>query len=265
MAAVEELFEGFRKMIRDLARTERKEIEFRMNGCGVRADRLVLQALKDPVMHLLRNAISHGIESPSERVSKGKSPVGLLTVNVESQRERLVIEVEDDGCGVDFDKVAKVAMEQGILTQGSGASSPQDLARILFRPGFSTRPSVTDLSGRGMGLSVVRETVRRLQGAVDLRQKEGPGASIVLSVPLSVSTLHLLLVSCQGQTFGIPSHSIERLYRIHVQQVETLESKPVVNLGGRRIALFSLAHLLRIGDAAAFRGETLPVMLLRSG
>jgi two-component system chemotaxis sensor kinase CheA len=266
IAPVEELFEGFRKMVRDLARDEKKEIEFRLNGSAVRADRLVLQALKDPVMHLLRNAISHGIETPSERVSKGKSPVGSLTVNVESQRGRLVIEVEDDGRGVDFDKVAEVAIQQGVITQAPGARSAQDLARILFRPGFSTCPSVTDLSGRGMGLSVVHETVRRLQGDVDLRPKEGPGASILLSVPLSVSTFHLLLVSCQEQTFGIPSHGIERLYRVNVQQVETLEGKPVVNLGGRRIALFSLAHLLRIGDdSTAVGGETLPVMLLRSG
>jgi two-component system chemotaxis sensor kinase CheA len=266
IAPVEELFEGFRKMVRDLARDERKEIEFRLNGSDVKADRLVLQALKDPVMHLLRNAISHGIERPGERAGKGKPPVGSLTVNVESQRGRLVIEIEDDGRGVDFDKVAKVAMEQGIIPEAPATGFTQDLARILFRPGFSTSPTVTDLSGRGMGLSVVHETVRRLQGDVDLRQREGPGASILLSVPLSVSTLHLLLVSCQDQTFGIPSHGIERLYRVNAQQVETLEGKPVVNLGGCRIALFSLAHLLRIGDgAAAFRGDILPVMLLRSG
>jgi two-component system chemotaxis sensor kinase CheA len=117
-----------------------------------------------------------------------------------------------------------------------------------------------------MGLSVVHETVRRLQGEVDLRQKEGPGASILLSVPLSVSTFHMLLVSCQGQTFGIPSHGIERLYRVNVQQVETVEGKATVTLGRRRIALFSLAHLLRMGDGAAtFGGEILPIVLLRSG
>ncbi|MCU1238934.1 MAG: CheA signal transduction histidine kinase [Candidatus Solibacter sp.] len=265
MAPVEDLFEGFRKMVRDLARDEKKEIEFRLNGSDVRADRLVLQALKDPVMHLLRNAIRHGIETPGERVSKGKSPVGSLTVNVESQRGRLVIEVEDDGRGVDFDRVAKLAIEQGVISATVGTPS-QDLARILFQPGFSTCTTVTDLSGRGMGLSVVHETVRRLQGDVDFRQKVEPGASILLSVPLSVSTFHMVLVSCQGQTFGIPSHGIERLHRVNLQQVETLEGKPVVNLRGRRIALFSLANLLRIGDgAAAFTGATLPVMLLRSG
>jgi two-component system chemotaxis sensor kinase CheA len=266
MAPAEDLFEGFRKMVRDLARDEKKEIEFRLNGSGVRADRLVLQALKDPLMHLLRNAISHGIETPLERESKGKPRAGSLTVNIESQRGRLIIEVEDDGRGVDLEKVAQVAAERGILSDAPGAGSPQDLARIIFRPGFSTSSSVTDLSGRGMGLSVVYETVRRLQGEVDLRSKEGPGASILLSVPLSVSTYHLLLVSSQGQTFGIPTHGIERLYRVKVEQIETVEGKPAVNLGGRRIALYSLANLLRIGDgAAASAPGILPVMLLRSG
>jgi two-component system chemotaxis sensor kinase CheA len=267
MAPAEDLFEGFRKMVRDLARDEQKEIDFRLSGSGVRADRMVLQALKDPVMHLLRNSISHGIERPRERERKGKSPVGSLTLHIDSQRGRLVIQVEDDGRGVDFQTVAKLAAERGFLSQSASVTaSPQELERIIFQPGFSTSPTVTDLSGRGMGLSVVYETVRRLQGEVNLRQKEGPGASILLSVPLSVSTCHLLLVSSQGQTFGVPTHAIERLYRIRFEQVQTMEGKPVVTLEGRQVVLYSLAHLLRIGDGTpSFKGDILPVMLLKAG
>jgi two-component system chemotaxis sensor kinase CheA len=267
MAPAEDLFEGFRKMVRDLARDEEKQIEFRLSGSGVRADRAVLQALKDPVMHLLRNAISHGIETPRERESKGKPLAGSLTLRIESQRGLLLVEVEDDGRGVDLKNVAKVAVARGILAaEDPATASPQELGRIIFRPGFSTSPTVNDLSGRGMGLSVVYEAARRLQGEVNLRPKPGAGASIVLSVPLSVSTSHLLLVSTQGQTFGIPTHSIEQLYRVKVQQMVTVEGKPVVNLGGRQVSLFSLAALLGIGDSAvAFAGDILPVMLLSSG
>jgi len=119
-----------------------------------------------------------------------------------------------------------------IFLSAPGSGSSQDLARIIFRPGFSTSPGVTHLSGRGMGLSVVYEAVRRLQGEVDLRQKAGPGASFLLSVPLSVSTCHLLLVSSQGQTFGIPTHGVERLYRVGLRQIETVEGRPVANLDG---------------------------------
>jgi two-component system, chemotaxis family, sensor kinase CheA len=261
MAPAEDLLEGFRKMVRDLAGDEKKEIDFRTSGSGVRADRLVLQALKDPVMHLLRNAISHGIETPAERASKGKSPTGSLMLRLNSQRGRLTVEVEDDGRGVDLKQVGKV------LSQAEpGAHSPEELEQAIFRPGFSTSATVNDLSGRGMGLSVVYETVHRLQGEVSLKPKKGSGASFLLSVPLSVSTTHLLLLSVAGQTFGIPTHGIERLYSIDLERVETLEGKPVVNLNGQAVPLYGLAHLLRIGDASpTLSGAVLPVMVLKSG
>ena len=261
MAPAEDLFEGFRKMVRDLAREENKEIDFRLSGSGVRADRIVLQALKDPVMHLLRNAISHGIETSEERASKGKPPVGSLILGLDSQRGRLIVKVEDDGRGVDLEKVADV------LSQAEpGAHSAEELARVIFQPGFSTSATVNRLSGRGMGLSVVYEAAHHLQGDVNLIPKEGPGACFLLSVPLSVSTCHLLLLSCAGQTFGIPTHGIERLYRIRPEQVETLEGKPVAILDGLPVPLYGLARLLQIGDASpALPGDMLPVMVLRSG
>ena len=209
MAPAEDLFEGFRKMVRDLAAEESKEIDFRLSGSSVRADRIVLQALKDPDMHLLPTANSHGIETREERVTKPKSPVGSLLLRLDSQRGRLIVEVDDDGRGVDLTKVAKV-----LARAEPGAHSIEELAQAIFRPGFSTSSTVNRLSGRGMGLSVVYEAAHRLQGDVLLRPKETAGASFLLSVPLSVSTSHLLLLSAGGRTFGIPTHGIERLYRI---------------------------------------------------
>jgi len=261
MAPAEDLFEGFRKMVRDLAEVEKKEVDFRLSGSAVRADRMVLQALKDPVMHLLRNAISHGIEAPAERVGKGKPPVGSLILRLDSQRGRLIVEVEDDGRGVDLKKVAKV-----LSHHEPGTHSPGELEDAIFRPGFSTSATVNHLSGRGMGLSVVYEAAHRLQGEVNLRTKDGPGASFLLSVPLSVSTTHLLLLSSAGQTFGIPTHGIDRLYSVRLDRVQTLEGKPTVILEGQPAPLYGLAHLLRIGDdSPTARGDTLPVMALKSG
>jgi two-component system chemotaxis sensor kinase CheA len=261
MAPAEDLFEGARKMVRDLAREEHKEIDFRVSGSGVRADRIVLQSLKDPVMHLLRNAISHGIEHPGERACSGKPPVASLILRLDSQRGRLIVEVEDDGRGVDLNKV------EGVLSRTDpGTHSAEELEEAIFRPGFSTSATVNHLSGRGMGLSVVYETVHRLQGHVNLRPKASPGASFLLSVPLSVSTSHLLLVSTAGQTFGIPTHGIERLYRVRLERVETQAAKPVVNLDGQPVPLYGLAHLLEIGDSSpSLAGEMLPVMVLKSG
>ena len=260
MAPAEDLFEAFRKMVRVLAAQENKLIDFRLSGSSVRADRIVLQALKDPVMHLLRNAISHGIETREERVSKGKSPVGTVLLRLDSQRGRLIVEVEDDGRGVNLEKVADV-----LSADEPGAHSPEELAQAIFRPGFSTSPKVSNLSGRGMGLSVVYEAVHRLQGDVVLRPKENAGAAFLLSVPLSVSTSHLLILRAAGQTFGIPTHGIERLYRIRIESLETLQAKPVVMLEGHPVPLYGLAHLLQIGEAeAVLPGEMLPVMVLKS-
>lgn len=262
MAPAEDLFEGFRKMVRDLAREENKEIDFRQTGSGVRADRIVLQALKDPVMHLLRNAISHGIETPAERARVGKTPVAWLMLRMDSQRGRLIVEVEDDGRGIDLKKVDRVLSQTD-----PGAHSPEQLTRAIFQPGFSTSPTVSRLSGRGMGLSVVYETVHRLQGDVIVRPKEEPGASFLLSVPLSVSTSHLVLVSSAGQTFGIPSHGIERLYRISRDRVQTLEGQPVVKLEEKAVPLYGLAHLLQLQSSTDNfpTGGVLKVMVLRSG
>jgi two-component system chemotaxis sensor kinase CheA len=269
MAPVEDVFEGFRKMVRDLARDEGKEVEYRLAGSGARADRAVLQAIKDPVMHLLRNAISHGIESPQAREGKKKSPVGRLTLRIECERGRLVAEVDDDGRGVDLDAVARIAVSRGLMTQSEiEAATPETIGQIIFRAGFSTSPTVNHISGRGMGLSVVHETARRLQGDVSLRSRPGPGTAIVLSVPMSVSTHHVLLVRASGQAFGIPTHSIERICRVQPAQVETVEGRPVVNLEGRQISLYRLSHLLRIerGDPApASSSPVLKIVLVRAG
>jgi two-component system chemotaxis sensor kinase CheA len=266
MVPAESLLEGYRKMVRDLANDLSKEIEFRATCAGVHVDRRVLEVIKDPLMHLLRNAVSHGIEARHERIAQGKSPVGLLTLRVDVQGSRLTIAIEDDGRGVDFARVVEVAVRQGILSEPDMARvSPQQLARILFQPGFSTSRSVTDLSGRGMGLSVVDEAVRRLQGEVSLRPADGGGTSIHLSLPLSVSTQRLLLVNCGGQPFAVPIHTIERLHRIRLEDVATLEGKSVITLEGEAVPLFSLHQLLNLDPSPAdTRRDTLRILVLRS-
>lgn len=240
------LVEGFRKMMRDLARDESKEIDFRVTNSGVYADRRVLDMLKDPLMHLLRNAVSHGIEPPRERVAKGKPTTGLVALRVGAEGQRLTITIEDDGRGVDLARVVEVAVRQGILSDADASHcSPKELGRILFRPGFSTSRVVTDLSGRGMGLSVVHEAVRRLQGNIDIDARDGCGTVLHLSVPLSIATHRLLIVGCGGQSFALPIQGIERVCRRKLQSVDTVEGKPVLLLDGHAVPLFSLQHFVR--------------------
>jgi two-component system, chemotaxis family, sensor kinase CheA len=269
---VEGLLEGYRKLVRDLARDESREVEFRASSTGVHADRRVLEALKDPLMHLLRNTISHGIETPRERLAKAKPAMGLVTLRIEAEGQRLTIVVEDDGRGVDFARVAEVAVRQRILSEAEAAQrSPQELSRILFQPGFSTSRSVTSLAGRGMGLSVVYEAVRRLQGEVDLGLADGCGTRFRISVPLSISTHRLMLIRSGSRSFAVPINAIERLHRVKPGSVEILEGKPMILLDRQPVPLFSMKHLVSAENtaapptAAAGRTGVLQVMILRAG
>jgi two-component system chemotaxis sensor kinase CheA len=259
MAPAEEIFDGFRKMVRDLAAAEGKQIEFRVSGLDVKADRMVLQALKDPVMHLLRNAVCHGIEPPRERAAAGKTPAGMVALHLQSRGDRLLILVEDDGRGIDLEAVKSVAVRKGLVSESEAARrSPEDLARLIFLPGFSTVGRVTELAGRGMGLSVVAEQVRRLQGQAALQKRDGAGVAVLLSAPLSVSAQRMLLVACAGQTFAIPAHSIERLCRIHVRDLQSVGGKASIFLHGRPVPVAKLADLLELPYEAP---QTAPAVL----
>ncbi len=264
LAPAESLFEGLHKMMRDLARDASKEIEFRATSSGVQADRQVLEALKDPLMHALRNAVSHGVESPRERAQKGKRSAGLVTLHIEARGQRLLLTIDDDGRGLDLPRISEVAVSQGIL---SSAEAPRatsaDLAQLLFRPGFSTARSVSELSGRGMGLSVVYESVRRLQGEVELHPREQAGVSLRISAPLSVATHRLLLVTCASAPFALPMHLVVRLERIRPETITSSEGKPVVMFEDKPTPFFSLRHLLGAAPQEASPGR-LHVAIVRS-
>ena len=210
-------------------------------------------------MHLLRNTVSHGIEAPGDRLAKAKPALGLVTLQIEAVGPRLTITVEDDGKGIDLKRVAEVAVREGIFSETQVSElAPQELCRLLFRPGFSTSRSVTKLAGRGMGLSVVYEAVRRLQGDVDIQPANpdaGGGTRIRVSVPLSISTHKLLLVSCGEQRFAMPIHAIERLHRLRPGSVGIVEGKPVVVLDQQPVPLFSMHHLVSVDNSRAPAGR----------
>jgi two-component system chemotaxis sensor kinase CheA len=270
----ESVYSGFRKMVRDLASQEGKEIEFRVAGLDVQADRQVLQALKDSLMHILRNAVYHGIEPPEERRQRGKKPIGQVALLLQTRGNRLEIRLEDDGRGLDPGQIAEQAVARGLLNQEQAESAGlEELLPLLFRPGFSTAAGVTELAGRGMGLSVVQEAVARLQGEVCVScaspNRPAGGTCVSLSVPLAVSAHRLLLVSCAGQTFAVPFHSIQELSRVRRQDVETAAGRPMLLLGGELLPFHPLADLLGLADArgenASQNGDVLTVMVLSVG
>jgi two-component system, chemotaxis family, sensor kinase CheA len=267
MVPAETVFQGFRKMVRDLARDEGKDVDFKLEGLSLQADRAVLQSLKDPVMHMLRNALGHGIEAPDERRKAGKEPTAALSLTIETLGNRLVLTVEDDGRGLNLDRIRETAVQKKMISEAdAGRASAEDLTRLIFRPGFSTARGVTDLSGRGMGLSVVAETVARLQGSLQLPPKKGPGTRMVLSVPLTISTHRILLLSAAGRTFAVPVLGIEKMLRVKKEEIKTVEGKPSLILDGTPYPLQSLAQLLGVGKAVVSSTERyMPVLILRTG
>jgi two-component system chemotaxis sensor kinase CheA len=266
MVSAESVLQGFRKMLRDLARDEGKQIDFYVAGFDLSADRVVLQALKDPLMHTLCNAVIHGIEPPAERSRHGKTEIGRVSLRLEIAGHRLLVTVEDDGRGIDPERVADAAVRSGLMSEAEVAAlAPAEKVRLIFRPGLSTQTVVSDVSGRGMGLSVLHAAVARLQGEVALEDADAPGTRIVLSVPLSIATQRLLLVACRNQSYAIPVHAIERLLRIKPTEIERVEGRPMLLLHGRPVPVRGLAELLQLEGDEPAAGAPLPVVVLRVG
>lgn len=267
MVPAETVYQGFRKLVRDLAREEGKQIDFRIVGFDLRADRMVFQALKDPLIHMLRNCVVHGIETPDRRREAGKDATGRIELNFETTGNRLTVEVADDGRGLDRERIYRRAVADGVLPSNDrGETMPDVLDDLIFRPGFSTSEKLTEIAGRGMGLSVVRETVSRLQGEIQIVRNDAPGAKFRITVPLCVSAHRLLLVSSAEHTYALPVQGVERLMRIPQADRETIESKPFVTFDGRPIALVDLGERLGVRRCRTADEQPSPwVVVLKTG
>lgn len=255
MIPAEAVFGGMRKMVRDLAVDEGKSVRVDARGLDTLADRSVLQVLSDPVMHVLRNAVGHGIEPPAERTASSKAPEGRIVLEVAAQGGRLVVRIEDDGRGIDLNRLRALAERQGMPVDAT-LSDPVRLAELLSTPGLSTSEAVTELAGRGIGLSVVASTVARLQGEFTIRPGPETGVIVSLSVPISVSSKRLVVVRCGEHAFAVPAHGVTRLHRVPRQQVETMEGRPVTRVDdGPPLRLVSLAALVGSGGPSNGSGS----------
>ncbi|MEN3953214.1 response regulator [Iodidimonas sp. SYSU 1G8] len=255
LVPIESVFGGFGRMVRELARENDRDVTFRDRGFSLHADRRVLQALKDPLMHLLRNAVSHGAEGGAERRAAGKPETVSISVEAAANEGMLVLTVRDDGRGLDFDRIAAVAGEAGILPpqmDDAPALRREQLARLLFSPGFSTAGAVDRLSGRGMGLAIVHDTVRRLQGSIDIHPATPYGTQIVIAAPLVAARHNVLLVEAGPNIFALPMHPIESLLRLKTSDIHSMGGSAVVpvTLDGSEIIvpIVGLGALLNMGD-----------------
>lgn len=251
MVSADTVFGGFGPMLRRLAQESGKRIEYRAEGLEIPGDRILLQALKDPLMHLLRNAVSHGVEPELERLAAGKPASATIQLSIRSQGDRLQVVVEDDGRGLDRKALVEEAVQRGILSDSKSAVPEEALAELIFLPGFSTSAALTTVSGRGMGLAIVRHEVNRFHGDIQVRSQPGKGTSFTLSLPLSVSSQHVLLVEVAGHTYGILTSFVQGLRRIHRSELQPFEGKAAIVIDDRPIVLAQLADLLNLSGTAA--------------
>jgi two-component system chemotaxis sensor kinase CheA len=239
----------FPRLVRDLSREQDKEVDFVVEGDDVELDRTILTEISDPLMHLLRNAVDHGIETPAEREQAGKDPEGTITLSAERDRDRVLIEVRDDGSGIDRDRVREKAVEKGVKTREEAeAMDPEDVEDLIFHPGFSTNEEVTDVSGRGVGMDVVRDTVTRLDGSVSVSSVPGEGTTFTMQLPVTVAIVKVLFVESGGEEYGIPIKSVDEISRM----------RPVKTVDGEEVITYdeTVYPLVRLGDALNVPGET---------
>jgi two-component system chemotaxis sensor kinase CheA len=252
MVPVAGVFDVFPRMVRDLAGAAGKEVTLRVTGGETDVDRSVLEQLKDPLTHLLRNCVDHGLEPPASRAAAGKPRSGTIWLSARQQHDTLIIEVGDDGDGIDAGRVRAAAVREGLLGAGAAAELPDgETIPLIFRAGLSTSPAVTDLSGRGIGLDVVRDAVERLHGSIDVQSTLGEGTVFVLSLPLSVSTMHCLLFRAGGQAFALPASVVRSVVRVAAGDVARAEGREVVRVGDRPVPLARLAQVLDMDQAPA--------------
>ena len=248
MVPVWQVFDRFPRLVRDAARSVSKPVEFTIEGKEVELDRSMLDEVGDPIVHLLRNAIDHGIEAPEERRAQGKPDAGRLTLSASRDRSAVAIRVADDGRGIDRDKVLRRAREQGLVDATKAELTDEELFRIISQAGFSTADRVTDLSGRGVGIDAVHNRVRALGGSVDMRTAPGKGTTVTLRLPLTLAIVRSLLAKIGEETYAIPMTHVSETVELHSKILHTLKGREVLMIREEVLPLIRLRQLLSYED-----------------
>ena len=223
MYTVENVFDRFPRMIRDLAHRSGKEINFSSEGKETELDRSIIEEIVDPIVHLLRNSVDHGIETKEERISKGKNPIGNIILRARQEQNNVVIEVEDDGKGIDPESIKKKVLEKGLATKEKLLNQNQsEILEYIFMPGFSTSEVVSEISGRGIGMDVVKTNIEKLNGIIDLTSEKGKGTKIILKLPLTLAIIQALLIKQGNNKFAVPLTSVIETIRLTNKESEEL-------------------------------------------
>jgi len=246
MVPLSVVFGRFPRLVRELARSMGKRVQLRIEGEDTEIDRALVEKLNECLVHLVRNALDHGIEPPDERIASGKPPEGVVELMASQSEGSVIVVVRDDGRGIDPDKVRRKAVERGWLSEEQAAAlSDDDALRLIFRPGFSTKEQVSEVSGRGVGMDVVKNALEQIGGTVDIQSTVGGGTTVTLRLPLTLAIIPALLVRVAGRLFALPMHSVAEVLDLRRETVQVIgQGERVLMLRGEPLPLWSLAHLL---------------------
>lgn len=249
MLPLKTVTEGLQRLVRDLAKGQGKEIRLEVTGENIELDRSLLESLKPMFIHMLNNAVDHGIESPDERTAKGKGAKGTIRIVARHEGNNVRIDIRDDGRGMDPEKIKKAALRRGIISREEADLMRNDEALYLtLRPGFSTSEIVTDLSGRGVGMDVVSKNLEKVKGNIELKSEVGQFTEIALQLPLTLSVIEALMISCGGEPFSIPLTYVQETVKIRSGDIATVGSKEVISVRGVTVPLVSLASILGLPE-----------------
>ena len=263
MTPMWQVFDRFPRLVRDVARQLGKQVAFRVEGKEIELDRAILDELGDPLVHLLRNAVDHGIEPPAERRKKGKKPEGEIVLAAVRERSSVTISIADDGRGIEPGRVLERAKREGLVDPHTEALSDDQLLRVLARPGFSTADAVTNVSGRGVGIDVAMTKMRALGGSIEIRTEAGKGTTFVLRLPVTLAIVRALIAAVGSERYALPLTYVAETVEFGAVAMTTMEGREAMVLHDRVVPLVHLRRLLgAVGDAAPLRR---PVIVLEMG
>ncbi|HEX5709805.1 MAG TPA: chemotaxis protein CheA [Sulfuricurvum sp.] len=260
MLPISYVFDRYPKLVRDISKNLNKRVSLTMDGGETKLDKNMIEMLADPMIHIMRNSLDHGIELPDIRVQKGKNPEGKITLNAYAQSDKIVVEIRDDGAGINVDRVIQKVLEKELLTLDQiDAMNDDEKAALVMLPGLSTAESITEYSGRGVGMDVVRKSIEAFGGNIRIKTVPNQGTTIYLTIPMSLAVTSLLHVTLSGVHYGFPMDSVSETVKIDRSSIEYLQNEPFVYLRGEVIPLLFAKGML---DEKALENKTLPVVVL---
>ncbi|MGM0631059.1 MAG: chemotaxis protein CheW [Pseudomonadota bacterium] len=266
MQPIKKVFGRFPRVVRDLARSLKKEINLEMYGEDTDLDKNLVEALADPLVHLVRNSVDHGIEMPDVREANGKPRAGTVTLSASQEGDHIMLSIKDDGAGMDAEKLKGIAISKGILdTDAAARLSDEDAYNLIFAAGFSTKEEVSDISGRGVGMDVVKTKISQLNGSVKIQSELGKGTELLIKVPLTLAILPTLMVAVKEQTFALPLAVVSEIIDLDMKRTNTVDGQLTLIVRDRAIPLFFLEHWLVRNPDRSSRNEKGHVVVVQIG